>query len=197
MKSLKQLLAIAALCGVLPAATAAVIDVNGVKYEDTATIRGTPVVLNGAGTRYKAIFKVYTAGLYLGKKADTPEAVIAATGPKRMAIQMLRDIDTKELGKLFTRGVEDNTSRSELPKLIPGLIRMGQIFADHKKLVPGDTFSIEYFPNVGTVITIKGVVQGEPFKEPEFFNAMLSIWLGKNPADANLKEALLGKPTNF
>ena len=45
-----------------------------------------------------------------------------------------------------------------------------------------------------TVITVKGVQQGEPFKEPEFFNALLRIWLGPNPADWKLKDALLGKP---
>ncbi len=30
-------------------------------------------------------------------------------------------------------------------------------------------------------------------KEPEFFNALLGIWLGKSPADAQLKDALLGQ----
>ena len=34
---------------------------------------------------------------------------------------------------------------------------------------------------------------GEPFKEPEFFNALLGIWLGNAPADWKLKDALLGK----
>ena len=40
---------------------------------------------------------------------------------------------------------------------------------------------------------VKGVPQGEPFKEPEFFNALLRIWLGPTPADWKLKDALLGK----
>jgi hypothetical protein len=42
------------------------------------------------------------------------------------------------------------------------------------------------------VVTAKGKVQGEPFKEPEFFKAMMSIWLGPVPADHTLKDALLG-----
>lgn len=192
----RPLIAAGLLC-LFGSAMAATVDVAGVKYEDAATIRGTPVILNGAGVRYRAIFKVYTAGLYLNKKAETPEAVMASAGPKRLTIQMLREIDTNDLGKLFTRGVEDNTPRNEMSKLIPGLIRMSQIFSDHKKLVPGDSFTLEYVPGVGTIITVKGQPQGEPFKEPAFFNAMMSIWLGNKPADANLKEALLGKPTNF
>lgn len=40
------------------AAAASQTEVNGVKLEDTVTLRGTPLVLNGAGVRYKAIFKV-------------------------------------------------------------------------------------------------------------------------------------------
>ena len=40
----------------------------GVKLEDRITVRGNPLVLNGAGMRYKAVFKVYTAGLYLEQK---------------------------------------------------------------------------------------------------------------------------------
>ena len=45
---------------------------------------------------------------------------------------------------------------------------------------------------MGSVITVKGVVQGEPFKEPEFFRALMMIWLGPVPADNLLKDALLG-----
>ena len=174
-------------------ALAATVDVGGVKLEDTTDLRGNKLVLNGAGVRYKAIFKVYTAGLYLGKKAGTPEEVLAAPGAKRMHITMLREIDSNELGKLFTRGVQDNAPKEEMSKLIPGLIKMGQIFSDQKKLMTGDVFTIDWVPGTGTVIAVKGVAQGEPFKEPEFFNALMRIWLGPQPADFNLKDALLGK----
>jgi hypothetical protein len=175
-------------------AAAATVEIAGVKMEDQIDLRGSKLVLNGGGVRYKAVFKVYTAGLYLGKKAGTPEEVLAAPGAKRMQITMLREIDSNELGKLFTRGVQDNAPKTEMSKLIPGLIKMGQIFSDQKKLVAGDVFMIDWIPGTGTVITVKGVPQGEPFKEPEFFNALLRIWLGPVPADWKLKDALLGKP---
>ena len=172
---------------------AATVDLAGVKMEDRTTVAGSPLMLNGAGIRYKAVFKVYTAGLYLSTKADTPEAVLAAPGPKRLTITMLRDIDSGELGKLFSRGMEDNMDRAAFSKLIPGVMRMSQVFSDHKQLKEGETFVIDWVPGTGTVLTVKGAVQGEPFKEPEFFNALMRIWLGKKPADFRLKEALLGK----
>lgn len=181
------------LCTSLPSAWAQTVEHAGVKFEQRMSLQGTPVQLNGAGVRYKAIFKVYAAGLYLTQKATTPEEVLAATGPKRMSITMLREIDANELGKLFVRGVEDNAPRAEMSRLVPGLIRMGEIFSAHKKLAPGDTFSIEWQPGTGTVISVKGQPQGEPFKEAEFFNALMRIWLGNQPADHLLKAALLGK----
>jgi Chalcone isomerase-like len=176
-----------------PLAQAATVDVSGVKLEDRVTVAGSPLVLNGAGVRYKAVFKVYAAGLYLGQKAETTEAVLAAPGPRRMTITMLRDIDSAELGKLFSRGMEDNMDRAAFSKLIPGVLRMSQVFTDHKKLKEGETFLIDWIPGTGTVLTIKGQVEGEPFKEPEFFNALMRIWLGPKPADHLLKDALLGK----
>ncbi|MBA3774317.1 MAG: chalcone isomerase family protein [Ramlibacter sp.] len=169
-------------------------NLSGVKYEDTTELRGTRLQLNGAGVRYKAVFKVYTAGLYLARKAGTPEEVLAAPGAKRMHITMLREIDSSELGKLFSRGIEDNMDKAAFSKLIPGVLRMSQIFSEHRKLNPGDTFAIDWIPGTGTVISVKGVQQGEPFKEPEFYNALLRIWLGPNPADWKLKDALLGRP---
>jgi hypothetical protein len=189
MKMIRQC-TLALLAATVAAAT---VDVGGVKLEDSTDVRGSKLVLNGAGIRYKAVFKVYTAGLYLGKKASTPEEVLAAPGAKRMSITMLREIDSNELGKLFTRGVQDNAPKTEMSRLVPGLIKMGEIFSNQKKLMTGDVFTIDWVPGTGTIITVKGVPQGEPFKEPEFFNALMRIWLGPEPADWKLKDALLGK----
>ena len=173
---------------------AAPVEIAGVKLDDSIDFQNTKLQLNGAGIRYKAIFKVYVAALYLGKKVATPEEVYAAPGPKRMSITLLRDIDSKELGKSFTKAFEENAPKAEMSKLIPGLIQQGQIFADQKKLLTGENFTIDWVPGTGTIITVKGKQQGEPFKEPEFYNALMRIWLGPNPADFKLKDALLGRP---
>ena len=173
-------------------AAQAEVTLNGVKYDDTVDIRGSKLQLNGAGTRYKAVFKVYTAGLYLQKKVTTTEEVLAMPGAKRITVTMLRDIDSGELGKLFARGMEDNMDRKEFSKLIPGVMRMSQLFSDIKGLKAGEGFTLDWIPGTGAVVSVKGVQQGEPFKEAEFFNAILRIWLGPAPADWKLKESLLG-----
>ena len=192
MKFLQRWVVLGALCWAT-GAMAQPLDLAGIKYPDAISVAGSTLQLNGGGVRYKAVFQVYAAGLYLEKKASTTAEVVALKGPKRLRITMLREIDSRELGKLFSRGMEDNVDKAAFSKLIPGVLRMSQIFSDHKKLQAGDQFMIDWVPDTGTIITVKGQVQGEPFKEPEFFNALLGIWLGHAPADWKLKDALLGK----
>jgi hypothetical protein len=186
------ILSIAAML-VAGSALAQTVTVGDVKYNELIELHGAKLQLNGAGVRYKAVFKVYAAGLYLEKAAESQQEMAALRGPKRMSITMLREIDSGELGKLFSRGMEDNMDKASFSKLIPGVLRMSQIFSEHKKLQAGDQFTIDWVPGTGTIISVKGKAQGEPFKEPEFFNALMGIWLGGKPADWNLKDALLGK----
>jgi hypothetical protein len=183
-------------CGALSlgAASAATIEVAGVKVGDFAEVAGTNLVLNGTGIRYKGPFKVYVAALYLNKKLATPEAIYATSGPKRVVLTMLRNIESGELGRLFMRSMQENTPSNDLLKVVPALPRMGEIFAEQKSLTLGDSITIDWVPGTGTVISAKGKVLGQPSKDPEFFNAMLAIWIGKNPADWMLKDAMLGLP---
>ncbi len=167
--------------------------VSGVNYAPSVQVAGSTLQLNGAGTRYKFIVKVYTAGLYLANRAGTPDAVTAAPGPKRLHVVMLREIDANELGKLFTRGMQDNAPRELFSRSIPGTLRMAEIFSSRKKLVAGDNFSVDWVPGAGTTVFVNGQPQGAPIKEPEFFGALMSIWLGPRPADDALKAALLGE----
>lgn len=185
------LLGLLGLCS-LGTVSANTIDIAGVKVEDSATVAGTKLQLNGAGIRYKGPFKVYVAELYTTKKIASLEELLAAPGPKRMELVMTRDIEAGPFGKLLTRGMEDNNPKAEMSKLVPGLIRMGDIFTVNKVLVPGDVITLDWIPGTGMVVTAKGKVQGEPFKEPEFFRAIMSIWFGNVPADHTLKDAMLG-----
>jgi Chalcone isomerase-like len=187
---MKKLLAVALMALALTAH--AQTDVAGVKFDETLDLRGNKLQLNGAGVRYKAVFKVYAAGLYLGKHASTSAEAFAAPGAKRVSITMLREIDSNELGKLFTRAVEENMPKGDFVKVVPSLIRMSQVFSDYKNLKAGESFTIDWVPGTGTILSVKGKPQGEPFTEPAFFNALLSIWLGPQPADWKLKDALLG-----
>jgi len=196
MRYLKTLLTGAASLLLSVAAFAATVELHGVKIEDSMMVGGVKLDLNGYGTRYKGPFKVYVGDLYTTKKVGTLEELIAAPGPKRLTMTFVREIEAGPFGKLLTRGVEDNVSKAEMSKLVPGLIRMGDIFTINKVLKSGDTIFLDWIPGTGMVITAKGVVQGEPFKEPEFYKAIMSIWFGASPADWRLKDGMLGIKAN-
>lgn len=189
-KPLQALFLTAALCG--GGAALAAVEVAGVKLEETITVAGTPVHLNGAGIRYKGPFKVYVGDLYTTKPVKSFEEFLAAPGPKRLTMTFLRDINSADFGKMLTRGIEDNTPKADMSKIIPGMIKMGDIFAANKAFAPGDTCAIEWDPAKGLSIWAKGKLQAEPMNDPGFFKALMAIWFGHNPADWKLKDALLG-----
>ncbi|RZJ13151.1 MAG: hypothetical protein EOP39_01795 [Rubrivivax sp.] len=168
------------------------VEVANVKYETPVDVAGQKLQLNGAGVRYKFVVKVYAAGLYLSHKAATTAEVLAMPGPKRIHLHMLRDVDGNELGKLFTKGIEANVTRDEFAKTINGVLKLSEMFASRKQLNSGDAFSVDYVPGVGSTVLLNGKQLGETIKEPEFFSALLRIWLGDKPADDALKDALLG-----
>jgi hypothetical protein len=88
--------------------------------------------------------------------------------------------------------MQDNVPRAGFSKFIPGTLRMSEIFSTHKQLKKGESFSVDYVPGVGTTVLVNGRAAAEPITEPEFFNGLISIWLGERPADVALKDALLG-----
>lgn len=167
-------------------------EIAGVKVEDAVTVAGTRLQLNGSGVRYKGPFKVYVGDLYATRPVKSLDELIAAPGPKRLGMTFLREINSAEFGKMLTRGIEDNVSRSEVSKIIPGMIKMGDIFAANKAFVPGDVCVLEWDPAKGLSIWAKGKLQAEPMNDPAFYRALMSIWFGPTPADWKLKDALLG-----
>ena len=98
MRFIKLLTCTLAALTISFSAASATIDVGGVKIEDGIDLQGSKLQLNGACIRYRAVFKVYAAGLRMGKKAGTPEQVFAAPGPERLSITLPRAIDANDLG---------------------------------------------------------------------------------------------------
>jgi hypothetical protein len=162
------------------------------KFEPVTEVKGTKLQLNGAGTRYKAIFKVYDMALYTSRKVSTPEELLALPGPKRLQFTALRDIPGTDLGRLFIKGLSENSPKDQVQKHTVSANRFIEIFSGRSKLVEGDTFAMEFTPGKGTQFYIVGQPQGEPVGDDEFFAMVLKIWVGASPADRGLKDALLG-----
>lgn len=182
-----------ALAMAMPSLAFAAVDVAGIKFDDTITVAGQQLKLNGAGLRTKVIFKVYAAGLYLTEKKSTVPEVLAVGGPRRVAITMLREVSSEDFGKAFTDGLNANTAKEERNKILPQIMKFGEVFAQTPTLKKGDQLSLDWVPNEGTQCYLNGKKIGELMPDVAFYNAVLRIWLGDHPADSSLKPALLGE----
>jgi hypothetical protein len=168
-------------------------EVAGVKFDDTATVNGTTLKLNGAGLRTKVIFKVYALGLYLPEKKSTVAEILAAEGPRRVKIVVLRELTSEEFGKAFMAGLNDNTDQTERNKLAPQTKQFGEMFAMFPALKKGDVLTVDWIPGTGSQVALNGKNVGGALPDLAFYNAILRIWLGDKPVDSSLKPQLLGE----
>lgn len=166
-------------------------EVHGVKVDDTAQVGDSLLVLNGAGVRTKMIFKVYVGALYLAAKKTEAASVIADAGGKRVSLHMLRGLSAEKLAHALDEGLEDNNSAAELTALAPQIKAFRQHITSGGAVKEGDVIVLDYIPGKGTQASLNGKALGTT--EGDAFNqALLKIWLGEHPVDADLKKAMLG-----
>ena len=177
----------------LTAAQAA--EVAGVKLDDRLRLvpGGPELVLNGAGIRTRAIFKVYVAGLYLPEKKATTAEALAIAGPKRVAMTMLRDLSAQQLSEALADGIRNNSTAAEQEALkarTDELLAIMNALGEAKK---GDAILLDFLPDSGTRVVVNGQPRGKPIAGDDFYRALLRIWLGDRPVDGDLKRGLLGQ----
>ena len=171
------------------AAAAFAADIGGVKLADKTSVGGQELVLNGGAVRTKAIFKVYVGSLYLPAKA-TDLAAVLAKGPRRIQMNLLRDLSADQLLEALNDGLKDNNSAAELAAVKAQADQLGSIMKSFGEVKEGNVVTLD-FVDGATVVTLngaaKGTIPGEPFNR-----ALTKIWLGDKPAQADLKKAMLG-----
>ena len=173
-------------------APAHAVDVSGVKVDDSATVAGKELKLNGAGVRTRAVFKVYAMGLYLTDKKTSAADVLSLAGPKRVALHMMREVSSDDLGQSFVEGLNKNSDKAEKSKIVNQTVKFGEMFANTAAVKKGDVLTVDWVPGSGTIVSINGKQNGDVLPDVAFFNALLKIWLGDSPADSSLKPLLLG-----
>ena len=173
-------------------AWAQAVEREGAKYEPTAQVGGSALQLNGVGVRTRAIFKVYVAGLYVPQKSNNAGTLLAQKGPRRMALVMLRNLDADTFTGALTDGLRNNHSEAQLAAFKAQIDALGAAMKAVGEAKKGDAVNIEYLPDSGTRVTVNGQAKGAPIVGEDFYNAVLRVWLGDKPADADLKKELLG-----
>ena len=164
-------------------------EVAGVNVPQTLSIENNTLDLNGAGIRKKFFFKIYVGALYLPVKKSNVDAILADPGAKSVIMTFLyKEVEAEKLVEGWNEGFANNSSAEDLKSLQERIDRFNSLFPTVRR---GDEIRLEYLPGEGTRIMInnslKGVIEGE-----DFSRALLKIWLGKEPADVGLRDAMLG-----
>jgi hypothetical protein len=171
------------------AGTAGAREIADVKIPATvAAGEGVTLRLNGAGIRSKFLFQIYIAELYMDHPSSDSASVIGDEGRKRMVMHFLyEELSKDKLTEAWDEGFRANTSPQQLALLQTRIAEFNAMFDSVRK---GDEISLEYIPGKGTEVKIrnqvKGVIPGKDFND-----ALLGIWLGKEPVSQDLRKELL------
>lgn len=173
--------------------SAAPLEVDGVLLERSITLGGATLKLNGAGTRHVGPFKVNVSSIYAQENFKSLDGFIAQPGPKRISLTLLREVSSKDMGKTFTRLLEDNTLKGQMSKMIPGILTVSNFFSSlNKTIAKGETVNLDWIPGTGLTISMVGGLRSEAIKEPEFFSTLAAGWIGSTPNEHRLRDAMLG-----
>ena len=175
-----------ALCFAAPVFAA---DVGGVKLADKVAVGGQELVLNGAGIRTRAIFKVYVGSLYLPAKASDLAGALGK-GPRRIQMNLLRDLSADQLVDALNDGLKDNNTEADMAAVKPQQDQLATIMKAFGEVKEGNVVTLD-FVDGATVVGFngapKGSIPGEAFNK-----ALTKVWLGDKPVQADLKKAMLG-----
>ena len=139
--------------------------------------------------RSKFFFKIYVGGLYLPAKSNSAAEILDINGPNRVVMHFLYgEVSKDKLIDGWNEGFENNQDATTMAKLRD---RLGQFNALFQTVHSGDVIELDYTPETGTIVRIKGAKKGV-IKGADFNRALLAVWLGREPADADLKKVLLG-----
>lgn len=184
---MRKLIVFVAALAVAVAVQAA--EVGGVNLPDKASVGGTELVLNGAGVRTRVIFKVYVGSLYLPAKATSMAAALEK-GPRRIQMNLLRDLTADQLVGALVDGLKDNNTPAELAAVQAQSDQLVSIMKAFGEVKEKDIVTLDFVDGATKIAlngTAKGSIPGEAFNR-----ALTRIWIGDKPAQADLKKAMLG-----
>lgn len=190
-RALHAAAALAFLSCLVVVSPARAVTIAGVDVPEKAEVADQALVLNGAGLRQRFVFDVYVAALYVPAPSHNANDIIRGTGPRRIALTLLRDIDGSTLLDALNEGLGENCTLEELNALQPALARFSAIMDKAGDGTEGDTVMLDIMPG-GVAVWARGQPLGT-VQDPALGPALLRVWLGKKPAQADLKDALLGK----
>jgi len=165
-------------------------EVEGVKLADSLTVDARPLQLNGAGVRTKFFFDIYVGALYRREIVRKAEAVLAVPAPSVVTMDFLyKAVDAEKLRDGWVEGFRENLSAEAMRKLESRLAKFNSFFGNARR---GDRYRFNFRTDGSTAVMFNGKLVGTVNGE-DFQRALLAVWLGDRPADADLKRTMIGQ----
>lgn len=158
----------------------------------TLSVAGQRLQLNGAGIRQVGAQPQYALGLYLSQTARTAEQALDNPQARQLRWVALRGYSASEWQAQLAQTVRASLGADDLASAMPLLFQFGSLLPPGQRLSAGDVVQLDWTADAHSVISINGQHFGEPIAGQARFDALARIWLGAQPVDAALKQALLG-----
>lgn len=165
-------------------------EIEGVAFADEVEIGSKRLQLNGAGLRKRFFFKVYVVGLYLTSPAGTATEALAADGPKRVRIVTMREVAAEKFAGALMDGVRANQTPEGYARIEARVLDLRSRILAKGSAAEGTEIVLDLLPEAGTMMRVNGAPLGDPIPGPDFQRALLSVWLGHEPVDRGLRDAL-------
>ena len=167
------------------------IEVSGIQLPDRIKVEGRNLVLNGAGLRSILLTKAYVAALYLPELRHDPHTILDKDISRSLQLTLLRDISTEQNLDALKVGLVANNSQADLNAISRDVDRFLGFIKKLREVTAGTVIRLDYLPGTGTRVSVNaryvGTIPGKAFNR-----AVLKIWLGDDPVQTGLKQALLG-----
>jgi len=164
------------------------VEVAGIKLAPQVQVAGENLNLNGYGIRKKFFFKIYVGSLYAAQKVSSAEQALAAPGGKLIRMDFLYSkVEKHKIVDAFAEGFENNSPT--FAGSADAKAFLGWFDAD---FVEGDQVDLAIAADGTFSASHNGRALGS-LKSPELAKAVLLIYLGKEPADEDMKEGMLGQ----
>ncbi len=169
--------------------TAAARQCRDIDFPEHVQLKGTELTLNGLGVRKATFLKVnvYVAALYVTSTSHDAKMLIDPGTPAELILHFVRNVGVGDLRNAWSEGFE-RADKDELSALSGRIAMLNSWMSDMKT---GQRLTFIREPQMGTQVSVNGVVKGT-ITGDDFSRALMSIWLGPQPPNEELKSGLLG-----
>jgi Chalcone isomerase-like len=166
---------------------------HGVQFPEQLHVIGNDLSLNGLGMRKATFLKVsvYVGALYvLHPVADPLPLLDDPNAPYQLILHFVRNVGVGDLRAAWKEGFE-KTAKDRMPALEA---RIEMLNGWMSNMETGQRLVFTRMPaGAGIQVDVNGMQKGV-IPGNDFGRALLSIWLGPNPPNPELKSGLLGGP---